>query len=183
MSERGRAITHHESRLKIWLLVNIMDDSFDRPGLVSGIIIKNEKKSEMFYVSLFCFSLCKWHFEKCSLSTIQYPLYFTHKQYHWPGKIIIKSFSWHWKIIMPIQRKYDDYYTRAGYWVRVRWYHVIYCLTLTDDLTYLIHLIATSYDTALISANENSLEYWKHCIAAWGKLIATKYLGVLKYLT
>ena len=27
-----------------------MDDSFDRRGLVSGNIIKNEKKSEMFYV-------------------------------------------------------------------------------------------------------------------------------------
>ena len=67
---------------------------------------------------------------------------------------------------MPIQRKYDDYYTQARYWVRVRWYRVIYCLTLSDDLTYLILLIATGYDTALISANENSLEYWTSCIAA-----------------
>ena len=30
-----------------------MDDSFDSRGLVSGNIIKNEKKSEMFYVPPF----------------------------------------------------------------------------------------------------------------------------------
>ena len=41
-----------------------MDDSFDRPGLVSGNIIKNEKKSEMFYVRPFCLGFYKWHFEK-----------------------------------------------------------------------------------------------------------------------
>ena len=66
-----------------------MDDSFDRRGLVSGNIIKNEKKSEMFYVSSFVLVsasdiLRNVHWVQTNTR------YILHKQYHWPGKIIIK---------------------------------------------------------------------------------------------
>ena len=85
-----------------------MDDSFDSRGLVSGNIIKNEKKSEMFYVLPFCLAVCASDILRNVHWVQSNTRYILHKQYRWPGKIIIKSFSWHWKI-MPIQRKYDDY--------------------------------------------------------------------------